>query len=373
MPDRPVYYNIEDLIDRYPDCHYYVVWGKRSNGKTYGALTYALKNFFEKGGEQFAYIRRWATDIIPKNLTDLFKGHEANGVIEKMSDGKFNGIQLSRGRFRFTQYDKDADKTVLSDVVVGYVFDINSMEHNKGVSYPYVTTVIFDEFLTNKMYLPNEFSLFMNVVSTLVRGRSNVKILMLGNSVNQYCPYFDEMGLTHANKMKPGTTDVYRYGNSDLQVAVEYTAPNTGSKESEVYFAFDNPRLKMITTGDWEIGIYPRLERGYPRAGILRDFYIDFNHRILHGQAVIIDGEPYINIMPTKKMVEDLEDVKDDTVYSTRWRTKHNWKVGIERQPDTLSRLICRSIASNSIYFATNEVGDTFRNYILWARNAAIV
>ena len=37
---------------------------------------------------------------------------------------------------------------------------------------------------------------FMNVLSTIIRDRENIKIFMLGNTVNKYCPYFDEMGLT---------------------------------------------------------------------------------------------------------------------------------------------------------------------------------
>ncbi|MGC5276152.1 hypothetical protein ACPXAM_23725, partial [Escherichia coli] len=84
---------------------------------------------------------------------------------------------------------------------------------------------------------------------------------MLGNTVNKYCPYFAEMGLEHIPKMTQGTIDVYAYGNSDLTVAVEYCkSPDSKVKEaSHKYFAFNNPKLEMITGGAWELNIYPHL------------------------------------------------------------------------------------------------------------------
>ena len=68
---------------------------------------------------------------------------------------------------------------------------------------------------------------------------------------------FAEMGLTHIDKMKQGTIDVYTYGTSELTVAVEYCESMKGSKENNYYFAFNNPKLNMITSGAWELNLYP--------------------------------------------------------------------------------------------------------------------
>ena len=37
------YYNIRKLLHEYPDSHYYVVFGERSNGKTFSALDFCLE------------------------------------------------------------------------------------------------------------------------------------------------------------------------------------------------------------------------------------------------------------------------------------------------------------------------------------------
>ena len=65
--------------------------------------------------------------------------------------------------------------------------------------------------------------------------------------------------MNHVQKMEQGSVDVLHYGNSPLTVAVEYCSSLNVSKDSDIYFAFDNPKLKMITSGAWELDIYPHL------------------------------------------------------------------------------------------------------------------
>src|SRR5699024_9979680 len=131
--------------------------------------------------------------------------------------------------------------------------------------YPKVKTILFDEFISRTGYLTDEFVLFTNVISTIKRLRNDVKIFMLGNTISKFCPYFQEMGLVHILQQPVGTIELYEYGDSGLKAAVEYVAPNLhkGKKESDVYFAFNNPKLKMITEGAWEMEIYPHLPLKY--------------------------------------------------------------------------------------------------------------
>ncbi|MCS5736562.1 phage DNA encapsidation protein, partial [Herbiconiux daphne] len=228
---------------------YNVIFGERSNGKTYAVCLKALKNYF-KTGKQFGYVRRWKEDVTGRRAAQLFAGHIANDEINKLSNGQFTGVHYYAGKFYACTYD-DNGKAVYSDTnIIGYTFALSDNEHNKSTSYPEINIIIFDEFLTNKLYLNDEFVVFMNCVSTIVRRRVDVKIYMLGNTVNKFCPYFAEMGLTNILQMKQGSIDVYHYGESDLTVAVEYCRSTTDSKtQTHKYFAFNNPKLSMITGG----------------------------------------------------------------------------------------------------------------------------
>ena len=56
---------------------YNVIFGERSNGKTYALLLQSIKNYV-KDGSQMAYVRRWKEDITGRRAQRLFEGINAN-------------------------------------------------------------------------------------------------------------------------------------------------------------------------------------------------------------------------------------------------------------------------------------------------------
>lgn len=359
------YYNIAHLVKDYPECLYYIAFGERSNGKTYSALDYALERYFSTG-EQFAYIRRFGEDIRPKNLSTLLDAHIHNGRFEKLSCGQFNLVYYASNRFIPCIVDEEKGKVEKHTEPMGFAFDLNSMEHHKSTSYPKVTTIIFDEFLSRQGYLTNEFVLFMNTLSTIIRDRSNVKIFMIGNTVNKYCPYFQEMGLTHIKDQKPGTTDVYTYADTGLAVAVEYCDPMSkrGGKKSDAYFAFDNPQLKMITSGSWEIAIYPHLVERYRPKDIVFQFFIEFDGSVLHCEFVTTDTSYFLFVHPKTTPIKD---ENTDLVYTDIPRQQWNYRIGLLNQKDNISKVVIDVIRENKIFYSDNETGEVLRNFLMWS------
>lgn len=368
---KEYYYDIAKTIKDYPKAKYVMAFGERSNGKTYSALHYALERYF-KYGEQFAYIRRFGEDIRAKHMQELFTSIVKNGVIRELSGEIFQTVIFKSGKFTLISYDDDGEVLVKDQKPVGFTFDLNSMEHSKSMSFPDVTTIIFDEFMSRQGYLNNEFVLFMNILSTIIRDRDNVKILMLANTVNRFCPYFTEMGLSHVKDQKIGTVDVYNYADTGLSVVVEYCDPisQRGGKKSDVYFAFDNPQLKMITSGSWEIAIYPHLEHKYRPKDVVANFFLDFDRNLLHGEIVITDST-YFLFMHDK--TTPIKDEDTDIVYTNVPNQKHNYRVGILNQRDSLSAFIARLIRENRVFYSNNEVGEVLRNYIMWSVNYASI
>lgn len=365
MSKKSKYYNIAHLLKDYPDAYYYIAFGERSNGKTYSAMDYALERYF-KHGEQFAYIRRFGEDVKRKNLQTLLAAHVENGRIEELSGGEFSLVNYTGGRFVAYRYDEDTDKAISDTEYMGYAFDLNSMEHHKSTSYPKVTTIIFDEFLSRQGYLNNEFILFMNTLSTIIRDRKNVKIFMIGNTVNKFCPYFSEMGLNHIKEQKIGTIDVYEYSATGLKIVVEYCDPMSkrGGKQSDVYFAFDNPQLKMITTGAWEISIYPHLTRRYRPKDVITQFFVMFDEAILHCELIGTEDDVFIFVHPK---TSDIKDVDNDVVYTNVPIEKWNYRVGIHNQNDILSKKFKDLINRNKVFYSDNETGEVLRNYLMWS------
>ena len=353
------YYSLKNILKK--NAVYNVVFGERSNGKTYATLKHGLEQYF-KDGSQLAYIRRWKEDITGKRGQAVFSALIENNEIEKLSDGKFTGIHYYTGRFFLCNYDNG--KPIYSDSdVLGFLFALTDVEHDKSTSYPKVNNIIFDEFLTNKLYLPDEFVTFMNVVSTIVRRRETVKIFMLGNTVNKYCPYFAEMGLNNIQTMEQGEIDLYQYGESGLTVAVEYckTDKSNQRKESKKYFAFNNPKLQMITGGAWELAIYPHLPMKYKPLDVLLTYYIDFADNIYSCEIIEIDGVTFTYI---HEKTTPIKDIDNSIIYSLEHNPKANYNRNILSPVTKIQKKITWYFNTHNVFYQNNNVGDGVANYL---------
>lgn len=355
-----IYYNTQKIDKK--DATYNVIFGERSNGKTYALLLKSIKAYF-KDGSQFGYVRRWKEDITGRRAQRLFSGINDNNEISKLSQGKFSGVHYWAGKFYLCNYD-DNGKVIYGDNdIIGFTFALSDGEHDKSTSFPNITTIIFDEFLTNRLYLVDEFVLFMNTISTIVRRRENVRIYMLGNTVNKYCPYFSEMGLDKVPEMVQGTIDVYRYGSSELKVAVEYCSSVDNKKErpSNKYFAFNNPKLEMITGGAWELSIYPHLPYKYKPNDILLIFYIEFSDNIYQCEIINIDDVAFIYIhnktTPIKKPDEHI-------IYSLEFKPEMNYNRNLYRPNGKLQGKILYFFQHDKVFYQNNNVGDAINNFL---------
>ena len=358
MFGKEKFYSLKKILSY--DCQYNIIFGERSIGKTYAALMHGLQNYVDKG-EKFAYIRRWKEDFIGKRGTTLFDGLINNNEVDKLTNGEYNNIFYKSGRWYLCKME-DGEKVHIQEEPFCYGFSIASSEHDKSTSYPDVTTIIFDEFMTRKFYLPDEFILFMNLLSTIIRQRNNVQIFMLANTVSKYCPYFSEMGINHFKQMKQGDIDIYNYGESSLKLAVEFCKHKKDGKKSDVYFAFDNPKLSMITGGVWEVDIYPHLPHKYTPKDILLTYFIQFNGDLLQCEIINKNGDIFTFVHPKTSEIKDLNAI----IYTTDDSPQERYKKYITRPRTKAERIIYEFFLRNKVFYSSNEVGEMVRNYLVF-------
>ena len=72
---------------------------------------------------------------------------------------------------------------------------LSASTHYKSTQYPFVKNMIFEEFVTDGLYLQNECNLLMQLVSTVFRNRKDGKVFLIGNTISRVCPYFYEWEL----------------------------------------------------------------------------------------------------------------------------------------------------------------------------------
>lgn len=367
-PEDYISEHLKDILEKYPDVKYYVLYGQRSNGKTFGCLWHCLEEYVKYGNEM-AYIRRTDEDLRGQRGDELFSALEKAGIIKQLTNGKWDGVAYYARRWylcKYTVNKKTGERKIIKDIKpFCYGFALNTWEHEKGASFPNVTNIIFDEFLARTGYLRDEFVIFMNVLSTIIRHRDNVKIYMLGNTVNMYCPYIDEMGLYHMRRMKQGTFDIYTYGDTGLKLLL-YWCPDRKEQghmdASDVYFAFNNPKLKMITNGSWEMDIYPHLPEGHhiKPSNIIFTCYVIFAEDMLQLQVCCHDGLNYMFICPK---TTEIKNPDMDIVCTVEPDIRPNWRVGLGK--DKIGKQLAWYFVNNKVFYLNNLCGEIMRNFLM--------
>lgn len=358
------YYSLQDIL-KYNATYNFII-GMRSNGKTFACLEYILDKYLEthKAG---AIIRRYELEIRGDKGTQIYSGFVNNAkgnLIEKKTNGKYNGFIYTNRQFTLCKRSEKGEIESYDIMPFAYTFAISQQEHYKSISYPSIYTALFDEVITRDGYLENEFIDFQNLLSTIIRDKEDFKIFMCANTINKYCPYFDEMGLNHIKTMKKGTIDLYTYGNSTLKVAVEYTETLKKIKKvNEMYFAFDNPKLKMITEGEWELDIYPHLPYKYTNMDIVFRFYIEFNEELFTGEVVSKNDELFAYLH--RKTTPIFE--KEYPVYSTKIVPNRNYTRRFTHPKNNCEDLVYKLYTQEQFYYQDNAVGETIRNFIMWS------
>ena len=177
---------------------YNFLCGARGLGKTYGAKLKAINAAIEKG-HQFVYLRRYK-DELKKTKDSFFADIEAEGAFPDW-DFRVEGYFAQMAPAKTRDEKKRGWKTI------GYFIPLSTSQSVKGVSYPLVRTIIFDEFIIEKgmvRYIPDEATVFTNFYSTVDRYKSTTRVFFLANAVSIMNPYFleydikpDEVGEFH--------------------------------------------------------------------------------------------------------------------------------------------------------------------------------
>lgn len=196
-------------------------------------------------------VRRYAEDIKQKIMQTYFAD-----MADYLAETYHAKIKFYQGQFYIKDLDDD-DSGIKDAKVCGYAMSVALSERYKSTSYPNVSTIIFEEFMSlNNRYIENEISLFNNLCSTIIRKRTNVNVYLLGNAISVFSPYTDELHLDIASLPIDSITPIEKYeGLNRWRYIVERTK-NVKVDNNQDYFyqyADSSKSTNMITDGSFEL------------------------------------------------------------------------------------------------------------------------
>lgn len=353
-----------------------LIVGKRANGKSFDILSKAIKDFYQTG-RQTAYVRRWDVDLMAINTQNLFKTHVSAGVVRALTDGAWDDVKYWNKSWYLVHTDDETGEQTKHNTPFMCGLSLNSAEHYKsGLSVPMCYRMFFDEFIALAgKYLPNEWSAWANMYSTIKRNKpdNEFELYMVGNTINPFNPYFQNMGLMHIEKQEKGTIQVYDYNNGG-RVAVELTAeegPDDPRENNKLLHAFDDPTLKMITDGVWEFEKFPLMKDKdmgedfdiITKENSVFSFYVVFNGYTLRNIIVNDTKGTYCLTHQYKKELT-IDDYRNFLIYQEEPSIRPNVRDTFRQPRDEIDREINRMYACNLFRYSDNFTGNLLKNYL---------
>ena len=223
--------------------------GVRSGGKSFAVRQLCIEDAY-KNGSKFAYLRRYDIDAKDNNAGQYFTDAP---YISALTDDKMQSVNVYHHNIYLAHFDAEKVKTK-NDLLIGRSFALSTAEHYKSQSFPDYNNIVYEEFITDNAYLPDEPTKLQNFMSTVFRDRPGCKTWLVGNKLSRMCPYFREWGLTKTVKQENGTVEYYTM-DSGTRIAVYMT--DTTKHANKLFFGNAS---KQITKGEWETKEFPHLD-----------------------------------------------------------------------------------------------------------------
>ena len=375
------YFEVAPLLKKYPLARYYYILGGRSTGKTYPTVKNAISDAI-KGKGLFAYVRRYKESLQEVFVNQIFGVH--NETVEELTKGQYNRVVYWRRRFWLEYWAIDeqsgnAVKISRDAKPIGVTCCLSTWETEKGGDFGYdegIANIILDEALSKAgQYLRDEWGVFQNVISTLVRDRWEVdtKIWLLANPISKWNnPYFRNMGITKKLIESHGITEI-KYPNEKGGTAMTAVFVNLGETLQSVnenadrvlstFFAFEHSKgkSKSITHGFWEMEDSARLPSGvYKESTKNRTIYAIFDE-----EKLAIDIMRYDETNKYYLIIYPVQDIRPKTYYLILGTSLDKYAIIGCDETHPVSRLLFSIMKTGQVYYSDDSTADAWHGFLM--------
>lgn len=338
-----------------------VYLSERSRGKTTNLLLLGMCCFYTDG-IQIQYIRQYDDMLTPSKLNSLFDVIIDNKYIEKMTDGEFNSVKYYRREWFFVHINEHQEIDAECETPFCHCLGINKeSSYRSTYNAPHGDFIIFDEFMrTDKLYMSDEFVLFNNILSTIIRKRTTAQIFMLGNMVDISNPHLLEMGILDIVRKMPRGDFKKIDADGTLICIKSISMDNIHDKQFSIskYFPWKTAKMVGITGagGKWALKMYPHAPRDDFQ--IVDKAQIECDEGLICREIRAYKNGLYVMFYPLYKPLENRVSytLNDELPFNTMRR----YGLGYT---DT-DKYVYKLIKIKHVYFSDNVTGDRVYTYL---------
>lgn len=336
------YFDVTQALNE--DCNVYLIYGGRNNGKSFQIKETCISEACT--GNEFIYLRRLEKEVKAKEVERYFPDMN----IQMLTNEAAEQITCYGNEIYFSKLDIDTLRMKRLKKI-GYSMFLSGYKSYMSLSYPNVTTIIFEEFFAKKEYNPDEVKELDSILSTVFRGRKG-KLFLLGNPETKVNPHLEAWGLTKqiANQ-KNGVMSIWQINGKLRLCAVR--VPNI--VESEMILSNE----EKINKGLWDVEDLPEI----------RDYYYIHKEkivRVIYDSTFTFSIDKWVNLDNGKSFVtvhtidkKKIENIKCDYIINPD-KPKFDLVFGIYNNMDNFSWVI-DAIKENNTLYQSKECGTDFK------------
>lgn len=342
------YYDIRPILKK--NTTYYIIFGEKSNGKSYSLKEHVLFPFFFEKGLKFVYMRRSKEEMKKADVTRYF-----NDIKPEWLHGMGNSVVYHASEIYIAQNENNKQKLIEK---IGYAIPLSCEQKYSSQSFNDVGVIVLEEFVSRSSYIYDEInSHLMYIISTIARRRSNVKVFLLGNSISRICPYFSYFGI-NLNEWKQGDIKTWTIKDNegcDISIAGEYCKPSKQEGHSIVVGSV----AKTINAGEWAASPQPRLNYNYKKDELCYRilFLFDDAFNFIAEYRYSVDKEfTYWYVYPkTKRLTK-----KKIRIITNQFVQPDLYVSNIIVPRTDYEKRIFRELYEENFFFATDICGEEF-------------
>lgn len=342
---------------------YFVLMSIRSSGKTTNIILLAAIQHYHYGSVT-QYVRQTSEMVQPRNgIGDIMNTINQFGYISKITNGEYDSVVKKSRYIYLAKLDSEGKLEKLDEKPFIFLMSLDSWaDYKSNYNAPLGDIIIFDEFI-GKVYYPDEFIWFMDLIKTIARNRLSVKIFMLANTINKHSSYFHELEIYDSiGCMKLGNEKLITTSlgtNVFVEMIDNEIQRKLNERQNRLLFGFGNTKLASITGAQtWAMSEYPHVPKYSDMHVLFQKIYIEHNNKLVNIKLCTSGALPLYAICSWA-----IRTYTDSYIYTldSIIESNHHFKMGNSRTK--MDKILADLFKDNKVFYATNDVGSFVENY----------